>query len=462
MTATVDERAISIVRAYREDPVLFARKILKVEPTPQQCRFLEAIGKPGARVAVRSGHGTGKSSALAMAALWFICTHKDAVVACTAPTAHQLDDVLWKEMRQHIERMPKAWKAMFTVTATKATRTGSTGYIVARTARVEKPDALQGFHAKNLMFLIDEAAGVANVVFEAARGALSTPGARQAMAANPTHLSGYFYDAFHANRDLWTRLQFSCIDSPLVARDYISDMVREYGVDSDMYRYRVLGDFPRFGIFNLITLESVEAAMERTAPPDYQRREPIVLGVDPAWLGTDRSAVMLRQGLTARKLFVGRGLNTDQLATLVARKADEIGPTSIFVDQTGVGAGVLDQLRKTKHPVVGVSFAHSPEDKERFANRRAELWWRVKEWLEIGPVLEHDADLRDDLIAPEYFTTDEGKIQLESKDDMRKRGLASPDLGDALALTFAVPVGRPRPETAAPAPYNPYDWMQRR
>ncbi len=207
-----------------------------------------------------------------------------------------------------------------------------------------------------------------------------------------------------------------------------------------MYRIRVLGDFPKSGIFNLIPLDLVEQAMARQMPTEWQEHMPRIIGVDPAWMGTDRSVAVFRQGLTARTLFGARGIDTIQLTERVATLAAELRPDAIFVDQTGVGAGVYDQLKRTGLPVIGVAFSGTPMEPVRFVNRRAEMWWALREWFNLSPVLEANKDLKDDLVGPEYFYTDAGKVQLESKDTMRKRGLASPDYGDALALTFAMPV----------------------
>ncbi|MCD8352197.1 MAG: hypothetical protein LUC93_16455 [Planctomycetaceae bacterium] len=456
---------VAALRKYRRDPVLFARKVLHLDPTPQQQEFMNEIAFPGAKVCVRSGHGTGKSTALAATGIWFVSTHRDALVPCTAPTAHQLEDVLWREYRRLIGNMNAYWRDQFIVNADRITRKNSNCLIVARTARKENPDALQGFHAPNILFEIDEAAGVPDGIFEVAQGALSTPSARVAMAANPTRLTGYFHRAFNGSRALWKCLQFSCLESSLVDPSYPRDIAAEYGEDSDMYRVRVLGDFPKGGLFNLISLDLVDAAMSRIESPSYESTAPRIIGVDPAWLGSDRSAAVLRQGMSARILFRERGLNTDRLAQLIAHRAESIDPDAIFVDQTGVGAGVYDQLAKTGLNVFGIAFSQSPVEPERFVNKRAEMWWKMREWMERGPVLEANQELRTDLIAPEYFTTDAGKIQLESKKDMRKRGLASPDLGDALALTFAMNVNARHERQFVMEPseqYSPYEWMKRR
>ncbi len=461
---TDNSEAKTVPRHPPDHPVRFAKEQLGLVPTQQQEEFLDALASPGARVAVRSGHGTGKSTALAVAALWFASSRKDALVPCTAPTAHQLQDVLWREMRRLIGGMAEDLKSRFQVTSDRIQVKDNGGLIVGRTARPENPDALQGFHAPEILFIIDEAAGVADAVFEVARGALSTPSARVALTGNPTRLSGYFHAAFHLARDNWTRLAFSCQESPLVAPEYARDIAREYGEDSDMYRVRVLGEFPKSGVYNLISLEQVEKAMERKAPAGYREVAPCIFGVDPAWLGTDRSAIVMRRGLSARVLAVVRGADTVRLAELVAARAVEQEPDAIFIDQTGVGAGVLDQLKRTRHPVVGVAFSQSPMEPDRFLNRRAEMWWKVREWLEQEPFLQANPDLRDDLVAPEYFLTATGKIQIESKDSMRQRGMASPDLGDALALTFAMPVfhRKDTPTVVMPtAGYHVYDWMER-
>lgn len=423
-------------------PAFFAREVLGIEPTPQQLQLLDAISLPGAHVAVRSGHGTGKSTSLAIIALWFLCTRPDAKVPCTAPAAHQLEDVLWGEIRRLHAGMGEWTRDQIRIKADKITIDGSAGYIVARTARKDNPDALQGFHAENILFIIDEAAGVHDKIFEVAQGALSTPGARVVMTANPTQLTGYFFDAFNINRDNWIRLHFNCIDSPLVDPSYAEGMAREYGEDSDIFRIRVLGEFPRFGLLAMIPADRVDSALARKLPLDAVSGAPVILGVDPAWMGSDRSAVIMRQSIFARVLFAQRGVNGERLANIVARYQDEYNAVATFVDRTGVGASVCDFLTSLGRPFTGVSFAGQALEPEKYLNRRAEIWWQMREWFDLDVCLEMHPDIKNDLIGPEYGMRDNGKIYLESKDSMRERGLHSPDLGDGLALTFASPVVR--------------------
>lgn len=425
-------------------PTEFARLFLKYEPTVQQKELFAAIAEPGAHVGVKAGHGTGKSTGLATTDLWFLFTRKNALVPCTAPTGHQLEDILWREMRRLIARMDKDLQKYFLINNDRVFVPANNSLSVARTARPENPDALQGFHSEEILFLIDEAAGVAEPIFEVAQGALSTKSARVLMTANPTQLTGYFFNAFNMFRDSWTRLTFSCLDSPLVDPAYPQRMAREYGEDSDIYRIRVLGEFPCAGLKSIIPADLVDAAIERVLPMGSVDYAPAILGVDPAWEGSDRSVVVVRKGIWGKILFVGRGLNGERLANVVIRYQDEYEAAATAIDKTGVGASVCDFLSSMGRPFNGISFGGSPVD-ERFMNRRAEIWWLMREWFEKDVAIDNHPDLKADLIAPEYGVNDRGKLYLESKEAMRKRGVPSPDLGDGLALTFAVePAARTR------------------
>ena len=437
---TDKDKLKELLRKFRDDPVFFVEKMFKVSPTEQQKELLRAVAAPGAKVSVRSGHGTGKSTALAWLVLWFLITHPNCKVPCTAPSAHQLQDVLWAEIAKWRNKMPDWFREQVIVKSDRVEIKGAeeTQFAVARTARRENPDALQGFHADNLLFIIDEASGVDEKVFEVARGALSTPLARVVMCANPTQLTGYFYASHHKNRDNWTRLQFSCLDSPLVDPSYVQDVAREYGEDSDVYRVRVLGEFPRASIVQLIPLDLVERRMGKYLRQDQYGHAPKILGVDVAWYGDDRSAVFLRQGLMSKLLGTWCGIDNMTLAGLVAQYEDEYKTDAIFID-VGWGTGVIDRLKQMGRNPIAVNFGGAATN-EKYANKRTEMWCLMKEWLEQGGVLPDNSDLRDDLIGPQYSFTTTGKIQLERKEDMKKRGLASPDLADALALTFAYPV----------------------
>lgn len=435
-----------IVETWQKDIVQFVKDQFGVTPSPQQAALLDAVTKLGAHVAAKSGHGTGKSTTGAWLILWALCCYSDVKVPCTAPTKHQLEDILWTEVRKWHGKMMEPWKSSIRITSDKVSVSGLPGMAVARTGRKENPEALQGFHADELLFLIDEASGVDDTVFEVARGALSTPGARVVMMANPTRTTGFFYRAFHANRDSWDGYTLSCLDSPLVAPEYIREMEMEYGRDSDIFRVRVLGEFPGGGDLQFIHTVDVEAAMERYYEWDVYKRSPRVLGVDVAAYGGDRTVIVERQGLYAHVLWQVHGAETATIAGEVARLWDANQCSAVFVDATGVGFGVASDLRTLGYQPFSVHFGSASSDKT-YKNKRAECWglmrdWIAKDggWLDVG---EYGEYMKNDLTGPDYQYDMQGRLQLERKEDMKKRGLASPDFADALALTFALPVAPP-------------------
>lgn len=310
---------------------------------------------------------------------------------------------------------------------------------MARTGRKENPEALQGFHATNLMFFVDEASGVDDVVFQVAQGALSTDGARVLLAANPTRTSGYFFNAFHRDRERWQRLTFSCLDSPNVSLSYAQEVADVYGEDSDIYRVRVLGLFPRQGDTQFIPRNLVDNAFGRTLREDMYNFAPVILGVDVARHGSDRSVIFLRQGLKSKLLWQRRSVDLMTLADVVAQYETTRQADAVLVDGTGLGAGVIDRLRQMGRRVIDVPFGGASA-LLHCLNKRAEMWWRMRDWLRDGGAIPPIEDLRDDLLAPEFAYNAKGLVQLERKEDMAKRGRASPDLADALAVTFAASV----------------------
>lgn len=432
----------NVVLRWRGDPVAYVREMFGVEPTSQQAQMLNGASKPGAHAAVKSGHGTGKSTSFAWLALWGLTCFSDVKIGCTAPTAHQLQDVLWPEIRKWRDRMLEPWRSAVDVTSDKVTVRDTDNFAVARTARKDNPDAMQGLHATVMIFLIDEASGIDDVVFEVAQGALSTPGARVVMAGNPTRTTGYFHRAFHVNRAYWDCYTFTCIDSPLVSSDYVKQMRDEYGEDSDIYRVRVAGEFPSGGDMQFIRLTDVERAATRIVRDDAFDFAPVLLGVDVAWYGGDESVIFKRQGLWSQIVWHAHNVDPTTLSGIVAQLEDEHQADAVFVDATGIGAGVLSNLISLGRMPIRVDFGGGAAKKE-YLNKRAECWGEMRKWIvDEGKLPDHQR-LKDDLTGVEYQYNMTGKLQLERKEVMRKRGLASPDYADALALTFAAPV-RPK------------------
>lgn len=429
------------IKHWRVCPYDFVVEVLHARPTKQQERVLRALETQGAKVAVKSCHGAGKSALVAWIILWAVCCFADVKVAVTAPTAHQLNDVIKSEVEKWRARMPEALRCLVQITADKVSVAGLPGFAAFRTGRKENPEALQGFHAKRLLFLIDEASGIDEKVFEVAQGALTGKDNSICMFANPTRTSGFFYNAFHKNKDFWTRFTFSALESPNVEPEFVEQIAKEYGTDSDMYRVRVLGEFPNASDLQFIPASVIDAAFSRYLSPDQYKFAPVVLGVDVALYGGDRAAIHLRQGLFSKLLFKKAGVSPAELASITAKFEDEYRADGVIVDATGVGEAVIALLREyNRHPIPFYGAASSPLD--NCLNARVAAWWKMRDWLLGGGSIDAVDDLREDLAAPEYGYSLSGKVKLESKDDMRKRGLLSPDCADSLALTFGAPVAK--------------------
>jgi hypothetical protein len=313
-------------------------------------------------------------------------------------------------------------------------------FAVARTGRKENPEALQGFHSPNLLFILDEASGIAEEVFEVAQGALSTEGAKVLMTANPTRLSGYFYDSHHKLRHRWKTLKVSCLDSPRVSQTYAEDVALQYGQDSSVYNVRVLGEFPKAEDDVVIPLHLIEDALVREIEPSEAFKP--VWGLDVARYGDDRSALAKRRGNALMEpVKAWRGYDTMQTVGRVVeeyRLTDAFErPSEILVDVIGIGAGVVDRLQELGLPARGINVGES-STADGYARLRDQLWWRCRQWFEDRMcIMPEDDDLIAELVDVKYTIRSNSKIEIEPKDKMKERTKHSPDLADAFVLTFA-------------------------
>jgi hypothetical protein len=293
--------------------------------------------------------------------------------------------------------------------------------------------------------IFDEASAIEDVIWETAEGAMTTPGAIWAVFGNPTRNSGKFRECFGRMRHRWHNRQVDSRTARMANKAQLQQWIDDYGEDSDFVRVRVRGVFPRAGACQLIPSDVVDAAYDKSLRPEVYSHAPKVLGVDVARYGDDQSVIVLRQGLVCPWLKKYRGLDLMTFAGLVAQVIEEEDADMVFVDQGGMGAGVVDRLLQLRfRNVVGVDFGGAALNKVLYYNKRTEMWCLMRDWFSQGPAIPPDEELRSDLVSPEYgYTGDKGQIALEKKADMKKRGLASPDCGDALCLTFAAPV-RPK------------------
>lgn len=378
---------------------------------------------------------------MSWAVFWWMLTRFPVKVAATAPTTHQLEDVLWGEIAKWHRAMKHPFlRQMIEVKAGRVELRSAPAesFAVARTARKEQPEAFQGFHSPNMLFLVDEASGVEDIIFEVGEGSMSTEGAKTLLMGNPTRTSGYFYNAFHKDRGKWFTRRVSCEESSQVSKGYIEDMLVKYGVDSNIYRVRVLGEFPITDDDSVIALHLCESAIVRdVAQTQYQP----VWGVDVARFGSALTALAKRKGnRLVEEVKVWSGKDTMQVSGLIQMEYEEAEekPEEILIDVIGIGAGVVDRCSELGLPVRGINVAETGAVKEQYMRLRDELWFRAREWLSAKDcAMPDDADLIAELTAPKYKITSSGKIQIESKDEMQKRGVMSPDRADAFCLTFA-------------------------
>jgi hypothetical protein len=422
----------------KSDPNFFVRQFLSATPEQWQAQALDLIGQKN-KLAIRSGHGVGKSAYLSWTILWFLFTHYPARIAVTAPTSHQLTGVLWPELAKWAYRLPEVLKDQLIITNLKATLKGSNNstFAIGRTSRKEKPEALQGIHGENTLFIIDEASGVDDAVFEVAEGALTTPRSKVIMCGNPTRTEGYFFNAFHRSAKNWTRLHVRSFDSSQVSTEFIEEMQDKYGEDSNVYRVRVLGEFPLQSEDTLFEHSMLEAATQKEFTDLAPAR--LIWGLDVARFGSDRTALAKRSGqVLLEPIQTWRAYDTMQTAGRVAAiyEAADRKPDDIYVDAIGIGAGVADRLRELGFPAYAVNVGERASKNMLYNRLRDELFFRAKAWFEAGASIPEDLALMNELSNLHYAFLSNGKMKVEEKASVKKRLHASPDLADAFALTF--------------------------
>jgi phage terminase large subunit len=441
-----DQRqAVERIKLYRNDPEIFCKDVLGVDLDPWQ-RYAFKKLLEHRFIAVRSGSGVGKTFWESAATLWFLFTHPHSKVPTTAPSQHQLQDLLWGEHFRHISESD-ILKNMMTWTST---RIGVKGYeprwhAVARTGQVkpgsETVEGLQGFHDEShLLFVIDEASGVHDAVFPAVEGALTHEGAYCIMCGNPTRSEGYFYDTFTnpTISKMYFNIHVSCYDSPRVSERYIKMMEERYGKDHPVFKIKVLGEFPDAMDDWIFPPDYIEK-MQNTSRPDT-RAMPVEFGVDVGRTGAS-SILCIRRGFEILKWDEKHkpGLITDTKANVdwVVEHIYEYDPQYVKVDAIGVGAGVYDGLKDLFGdrivPVVG-NASPNEDFKDRYVNLRAQGYWELRNLLPFLYCSKWPERLITEL--SDIRTKPANKLKVESKDDMRRRAMKSPDYADALYMAF--------------------------
>lgn len=439
---------VEFAERYRHDPVGFVVNVLEVRPDPWQARIMQDVADGVRKISVRSCHGVGKTAVLSWIAVWACCVFPAAKVIQTAPSGPQLWDALFAETKMWFKRLPPALLDLFDIMSDRIEHKGAAEsiFVSARTSRAEKPESLQGVHAEEgiVILMPDEASGIPEPVFEAAIGSMSGENCCTIMTSNPTRTSGTFFDSQTRLRGSWKTYKISHEDSTRVSKQFVAEVAEKYGEDSNQFRVRCLAEFPKADDDTLIALELVESATERDIELDPEVAP--VWGVDISRFGDDKTALCERFGkVVPAPVDTWQKLDLMSTAGRIKNRYDEarVKPKFICVDVIGIGAGVVDRLREQGLPVIGVNVSESASLKDGYVNLRAELWDSAKAWLEAKDcrLPAEDQDLVGELSVPKYKFTSNGKLQLESKDDMKKRGIRSPNKADAFVMTFAVEAG---------------------
>ncbi len=404
------------------------------------------------REAVSSGRGIGKSALVSWLTIWMLSTRIGSTTIISANSEAQLRSVTWAEITKWLAMslnshwfevsatrlMPAKW---ITELVERDLKKGTRYWgVEGRLWSAENPDAYAGVHNfDGVMVIFDEASGIDDGIWSVTAGFFTenTPNRFWLAFSNPRRNTGYFYETFHSKREFW---KTKVVDARTVEgtdKAVYQQIIDEYGADSSQAHVEVYGEFPNAGDDQFISSGVVDDAMNR---PKYQDASaPIIIGVDPARFGADATVIAIRQGRDIVRIDRHRGDDTMVVVGHIIEAIEEFKPTLVVIDEGGLGAGIVDRLKEQRYKIKGVNFGNKSSQPVMYGNKRAEMWGKMKDWLKTASIPK-DRFLKTDLISPMMKPDSRGTIFLESKKDMKSRGLASPDAADAICVTFAFPV----------------------
>jgi hypothetical protein len=404
------------------------------------------------RLAVASGRGIGKSALVSWLTIWMLSTRIGSTTIISANSESQLRSVTWAEITKWLAMalnshwfevsatrlMPAKW---LTELVERDLKKGTRYWgVEGRLWSAENPDAYAGVHNYDgVMVVFDEASGIDDSIWSVTGGFFTenTPNRFWLAFSNPRRNTGYFYEAFNSKRDFWHGKQVDARTVEGTDKAVYEQIIAEYGSDSYQAHVEVYGSFPNASDDQFIGSDIVDEAMAREKYKDASA--PIIVGVDPARFGADSTVIAIRQG---RDIVTIKRYKGDDTMTVVGHVIDvieEYKPALVVIDEGGLGAGIVDRLKEQRYKIKGVNFGNKSKNPIMYGNMRAQMWGEMREWLKSASIPK-DKFLKTDLISPMMKPDSRGTIFLESKKEMKSRGLASPDAADALAVTFAFPV----------------------
>lgn len=457
------EELIDALEVYYDNPVAFLEDMLDMECDDwQEAVAADLANHP--KVSVKSGQGVGKTALEAGLILWFLVCRPYSKVIATAPTMQQLYDVLWAEIAKWLNSSKV--NNLLTWTKTKVYMVGDSERWFATAKTATKPENMQGFHEDHMLIVVDEASGVADQIMEAILGTLTGDDNKLLLMGNPNRLDGVFFDSHNKDRDKYKAHTVSSRDSKRTSKDNIAMLESKYGKDSDVVRVRIDGNFPKGALDSFISLETVEfscSVSSKIRQDEVTSARVLHIGCDVARFGDDKTVITPR---ISNKVFEFRNYikkstmetagNVIMTCKQYMNQYPNLNSCIIKVDDSGVGGGVTDRLNevikeeKLPYKVIPVNNGEKASD-DYYFNLGAQLWGNIKELLELNLSnsiqgkndvqieLPKDDEMIKQLSVRKYHMTSKGKIQLESKDDMKKRGIGSPDIADSLSLAIYEP-----------------------
>lgn len=435
---------VLLLEQFRNDIPFFAKQAFGSTLTPKQVEFVQAY-QHNKRITFRGGIGFGKTFSMAVLIHWALLTHNDVQVTIFGPSEDQIKSGIWKEVGNLYAKLPPYLKDNIDYTATKMYRVENpTGaFAETRLANKDNIETARGIHQINNFVFVDEATGVPDAVFAELKNIFTDRNPKLCIISNPSKTSGFFFDTWeHPEISKgWTKVHGKITDNPNITPEDMAAMVASFGgVGTNEYRVKGLGEFPLEDEDGVIPRDIVVEAIDRAVIPTP--KFPVVWGFDPSGTGKDRSVLIKRRdNLMMGDPVVYGTMLPEQLAARVREEFDrtpkEDQPTEICVDGIGVGHGIAGLLRTMGLPVKEVIVSHKPRDPDRYMSLRDELWFQCRDWFATGNVsIPNHSALISELCLPKYEFVGL-KHKVESKKDIRKNGRKSPDLADALCLTFA-------------------------
>lgn len=424
-----------IIEWWRQEPAIFVKEILQVELWSKQREIIESV-RDNPRTIVRSGSAVGKTAVAACTSLWFLACFKPCTVLTTGKSFRQVKEQLWREIRARhaIAKIPLGGEITQT-SLTLAENWFALGF------STDEPERITGFHNQNVLVIIDEGCGVNDEVFEAIENPLAAGNTRLLELGNPTQGVGKFRD--HCASPTYKSFHISAYDTPnltgegtypsLINKQYVEQKEIDWGKDNPLYEVYILGEFPSGETDRLIPFGLAELATSREIKPEGV----IAIGVDTARFGDDENVLYVRQGNKVIGCKTWRKSDTEGTIGQIVHELKEYKPQMVNIDE-GYNPGVIDALRAQKFNVNGISFGGKAKDTKTFANARAEMFWELAQRFKMGEI-----QIPNDKVLLKQITDIKKKplnrfdqIVLESKQEMKQRGLKSPDRADSLALCF--------------------------